>query len=487
VLGAGVTDTIDTQPVQALVVEVRETGGALAPAGTLVRFEPRPAEPSPTRIYYMPAISVCELTAPVCGSFGYGAPGQLLTQTTDAQGRAKVLVRLGPAAGRAVVRLTVPEFGLEDSATYTVLPGKPAAVRASIGDTVLDVGATVTLHAKVVDRYENVRAEAPTFSAGAGSALTVDVTTGTVTARDMGTQSVLMRYDTLVDSTSVRVVPSGRLVVWANGESVVRLVNLNGTSERTIISGIASDYGAFPSFDPTRQRVTMHDGSESWGGTPSNVIVVDTTGSPTRTIGAGTGLSMILTTRQLGDGAVLVVAQSTTDMAHRGYSLWHVATDNSVTFLDSLPGMVTTYGGADISHSGTRVAYIATTSSGPYELRVLNVADGSTTVLESNARSPRWSAQDDHVAYLVPISGSYFDSGYNGGVVIINSDGTGRRALGTSSFSAGLGWSPDGVYIVGRASEGYALRLLRVSDAATVLLRFAYSGTLHDYWQPDWR
>lgn len=490
VLGAGVVDTIDAQPLQALVVEVRGQGGELA-SGTIVRFESQP--PADTMRRYEAAVYVCALAAPTCGSFGgyyggyYGGGSsgdQFATDTTDAQGRAKVTVRLGRVAGRAVVRLEVPEFGLADSATFTVTPGAGVGVLASPADTALEIGAKATLRGKVVDRYNNARTEAPTITAGPGSAITLDATTGTVTARDMGTQWLFARYTSFVDSMSVRVVPSGRLVVWAAYERVVRLVNLSGSSERTIVSNVSSDLGAFPRFDATRQRVTLHAGSDIYGGPPNNIIVIDTTGSPRRDIGPAIGFSMVIATRQLADGTVLVVGQSSTDTSHPDYSLWRVATDNTVTFLIALPELQSTYGGADISHNGARVAYVATTPSYTLELRVLDVSNGSTTLLDANARSPRWSSQDDRVAYLVPVGGS---SGYDGALVVSNADGSGRRGMGSASFSPGIAWSPDGTYIIGRSSES-GLRLVRVSDGANVLLRFSSAtDCCHDYFQPDWR
>jgi Tol biopolymer transport system component len=188
--------------------------------------------------------------------------------------------------------------------------------------------------------------------------------------------------------------------------------------------------------------------------------------------------------RQLTDGSVLVVAARSSDAAHPGFSLWRVASDNTVTFLATLPEMTAAYGGADVSHSGTRVAYLASPSYTP-ELRILDVASGVVTLLEVNARSPRWSSQDDRLAYLVPGSSSY---GYDGTLVVSNRDGTGRRALGNTSLSPGLTWSPDGNYVVGRSSDYSGLRLVRVSDAMEVVLPFS-SPTVccHDYWQPDWR
>jgi hypothetical protein len=484
VVGAGVTDTVDTQLVQALVVEVRGSGGTLK-SGTLVRFEAQPSATNPGP-YYEPALYVCALAAITCGD-PYGGGSQLVIDTTDAQGRVLVTVRLGHVAGRAVVRLVVPEFGLQDSATFTVLPGRAKRVIAQVADTMLDIGATATLRGEVVDRYDNPRPEATTLSVGPGTAIAFDAATGTVTGRDMGTQWLFTRYTSLVDSIRISVVPTGRILVWSSLERVVRIVNLNGSNERTIISNVSSSMGAFPRFDPTRRSVTLHAGDAAFGEPTGNVIVVDTTGSPRRDIGATNAFDMVIATRQLADGTVLVVGQRSADASHPGYSVWRVATDNAITFLAGLPNLGSTYGGADISHNGAKVVYVATPPSSGAELRLLDVSSGVTTLLDaSNTSTPRWSAQDDRVAYLVPTGGS---PAYAGSVTIINVNGSGRRAIGSFDFSPGISWSPDGTYIIGRASDNYSgLRVLRLSDGANITLRLgSATQCCHDYWQPDWR
>lgn len=475
VAGAGITDTVDAQPLQALVVEVRGQDGALV-SGVVVRFEPKPVDE--TQPYYSePTMRVCPLSAPTCGGYG----GGLATDTTDARGRAKVTVQMGRVIGPGVVRLTVPEFGLADSATYTITAGAPAAVRAVTADTTLDIGGTMTVSGNVVDRYGNPRTEKTTLSAGPGSAITLNASTGAVTALDMGTQWVLMRYNALVDSARIRVLPPGRLLLWSSPEQAVRLVNINGSAERTIVTNVASDYGAFPQFDATRQHITLHAGSQSYGGPSNTLIVIDTTGASRRDI---IGFSSIIVTRYLADGTILVVGLSSTDNSHPGYSLWRVATDNTITFVAALPGFGGTYGGVDVSHDGTRVAYLATSSS-PSELRLLDVASGSTTVLDVNANSPRWSAQDDRILYLSTPSGYYNNDGV---ATVINTNGSARKVLGNALFSPGMAWSPDGKYIVGRATDYSGMRLVRISDGAAVSLTFPVgTSCCHDYYQPDWR
>lgn len=476
VAGAGVTDTIDAQLSQALVVEVRGQDGALA-SGVTVRFEPD-VTADPFGVYDEPSVRVCTPYAPDCAGLGLVA-----TEITDAHGRAQVPIRMGIFAGRGVVRLVVPDLGLADSATFTKTPGAPAAVRAVGANPQVNIGGTATLGGRVVDRYGNARTEKTILSAGPGSAITLDPSTGTVTGREMGNQWVLMRYNALVDSGRVRVVPPGRLLVWAAGEGVVRLVNLDGSSERTIMSNLALGDDAFPQFDPTRQRITVHVGSEHYG-RPNILVVIDTTGASRRDIGPAIGFTTILATRSLADGTVLVVATRSSDLLQPDFSLWRVATDNTITFVVALPGLGRLpHGGADVSHDGTRVAYISSSSS-PNDLRLLDVASGSTTVLDSDASSPRWSAQDDRIVYLSTPTSSF--NGGGGPATVINTNGSGRRMLG-AYFSPGMSWSPDGIYVVGRASDE-TLRLVRVSDGTAVDLRFlAGSVCCHDYFQPDWR
>ena len=78
-------------------------------------------------------------------------------------------------------------------------------------------------------------------------------------------------------------LPAGRLVVWSNSARLVRLVNINGSDGRVLSAGVASDLGAFPRFDETRQHVTVHAGLGS--GQPNSVIIADTLGSGRRELG----------------------------------------------------------------------------------------------------------------------------------------------------------------------------------------------------------
>ncbi|MEO7999046.1 MAG: hypothetical protein ABI852_16455 [Gemmatimonadaceae bacterium] len=469
-LGVGVTDTIETLLAQALVIEVRDTDGELV-RGVVVRFESQPSSDPARR--NETAVSVCALTAPTCA-----AGATFRSDSTDDRGRASALIRFGSVAGKSVVRMLVPELGLVDSVVYTVTPGAPVRVRAVVADTALDIGATALLRGRVVDRYNNARTETTITSIGAGNAISLNAATGVVTANNPGLQYVYSRLGTFVDSTIVRVYPAaGRLVVWSASSNSVRLVDINGSNSRTLLTSLSSDFGVFPQFDATRQRVTLHANLSGFG-SPNAAIVVDTNGAQRRNISVETGLSTVVAVRGLTDGTLSIVGRRAADA---GYSLFKVSLANSLTLVAALPGFSPFdigYGGSDISHDGTKVAYLNGS-----ELRVLNVVTGAITVLAANGRSPRWSALDDRVAYLAPIGT------FDGTIVVINADGTNARAVGSTVFSPGLTWSPDGKFIVGRSSISPAatLMLVQVSDGASVPLRFANAGGVEDYYQPDWR
>jgi len=472
VLGGGVTDTVDAH-VLPLVVEVRDQSGK-PDSRSLVRFESQTVSNPPNPLFDA-GVFVCPVPPCPAGLFAASV------DSTDAQGRATAGVRLGHKAGKWFVRITAPELGLADSVSYTVMPGAPAGVRALIADTALDLGEKTTVQGRVVDRYENVRTESTTLTPGTAAAVTIEPATSTVTARDVGTQWVFPRFNDFYDSTRIRVLPSGRLLVWSALEKVVRLVDINGRNERTILSNIWSALGANAQFDPTRRRITLQNASDPGGtnGNPDEIIVVDTTGAPRRDLGSALGFDGIMTTRQTADGTLFVVARRSSDASHPDWSLWRVDADNSITFLAYLPDVAPYNGGADISHTGSKVVFAANTATFPPDIYVMDVASGSTKLIDKGF-SPRWSPQDDWFAYLTAIDGT-------GTAIVANTNGTIRISLGSETFSQGFGWSPDGKYVIGHSAEGNELQIVRFADGAQVTIFFRSPTGFHDYSQPDWR
>lgn len=471
IAGANITDTIDAPLTQALVVEVRDSFGKLAP-GSIVKFESRPADDTTRkdRTSY-----VCKLTASACGSDGSFPPLAML-DTADANGRAKGMIRLGRVAGRAVIRASVEALALIDSATYTVTPGAPARVRAATTDTIVNIGATATLRGRVVDRYNNPRTETVTHTISAGSAAALDAATAVVTGQAIGSQWLYARYNNFVDSTNVAVAPAARFAAYAFNSAQLRMLNSNGSNVRVLASNLGGGLGVFPHFDQTRQRVTFHAVAAT---SFSNASVMDTTGAPRRDIGPGTNFVTIMTVRLLADGTIMLVANR---IGTPGFVVWRVAPDNTVTFVAAPPGMIQKIGSADFSPDGSKVVYQSLTDL-PSDLRVYDFASATFKVLRVGGTSPRWSPTGDRVAFLAGVG----DRTGGDGIGIINADGTGARVLGNAAYLSGISWSPDAAYIVGRNEPG-GLRMVRVSDGADVVLRFRNaSREFEEYIQPDWR
>lgn len=487
--GAGVTDTIDAVPLQALVVELRTPRGKPA-RRTPVRFEARP--PTDPARQSEPALFVCSVSVAVCGP---NTGTAFVVDSTDDNGVARAMVRLGHIAGRAVVRISSANF-IQDSVAYVVTHGAAVSVRAPAADTLLLVGTVTTLPGKLYDRYNNLRPDVPTTSAGIGSAVSLEVPTSAVTANTLGVQRLYFRSGTMVDSTTVTVLPAARLVAWIpGGADVVHLFNIDGSAVRVLSTRTTSNLGVFPRFDRSRQLVTLHTGEPF--ANSQTLKVVDTLGTTLRTIPNATGFNWVIAQRQLADGSIMVVGQRSGQLAN---AVWRVAADNNITAVATLPGADSSYnsgrvqntgsvlnsynayGAADVSPDGTRIAYVAGPPQLPeFSLRVLNIVTGTLTILYANARAPRWSQQGDQIAFLLGRQlGSSPIAGFPN---IIKVDGTGRREVGSFTMEAGIGWSPDGLHLIGRDQKSKRLRVLNISTGATVLL----SRLKSDYYQPDWR
>jgi hypothetical protein len=161
VAGAGVTDTVDAQPTQALVVEVRGPTGAPA-RGAVVRFEPGPAAASATNVFGTPSSAhVCRLTASTCPEYGGFGGTTVLADTTRADGRVSVLVRLGPVAGPAVIRVHGPGVRVRRLVTYTC--ARAPRRRGHDGRAIASPSRHASAQGGVRDRRGNARTDAVTY------------------------------------------------------------------------------------------------------------------------------------------------------------------------------------------------------------------------------------------------------------------------------------------------------------------------------------
>ncbi|HKG93105.1 MAG TPA: hypothetical protein VKA84_14470 [Gemmatimonadaceae bacterium] len=477
VAGGGIEDTVLAAPDQALVVEV--TDGHDRRPGLVVRFEPLAPEDSTRR--QEQAIGVCPLTAQRCGAGTdpfdpFFSSGAFAADTTDASGRAKVLVRLGTVAGPARVAVTVPELGIRDTVNFTVRAGQAAKVRVLVKDTTVFGGATYSVGGALADRFGNARTETVSFRAGGH--VVVDES-GRLTAVDVGRGFVIASRGELADTSWASVVPRGTLVALREGlngapNSIVTF-DLDGSSLRQVAptgGGSGTAEGIAPTWSPAGDRILYHEVE----GSTLRMFTTDLAGSARRAIAPGA-----LTWESWGeysrDGQFIYFSGTTITPGQGQIRLWRALADG--TGLQQLGGS-----GAgsvewrpSVSPDDSKLVFISTRSGG-VKLHVLNLASGAVTSLNVEGQTPRWSPTGELIAYSTQ---------YGGPIRVIRPDGTGARIISASGrvYAEGpLTWSPDGRWVIAPVAgfQGGGYDLIGVNDGITLPLRLPARVR-----QPSWK
>lgn len=447
VRGDGVTDTILTTLDQTLVVEVRSETGAPV-RGTWVRFDPvvRAGQPD---VY---------ITSPSSTTFA-----TVHEDSTNFQGRVAVRVKLGVHAGTAQLRLSAPLLGFQDTARYTILPGNPAQVVVTPGDTAVYGGASFQASATVLDAWGNLRTEQATFAAQTGVSVT---STGSVTA---GPSIARASYTATVAGASgtglVSIVPHATLIAYhvASYPDVSRVVtfNLDGSEYHQIPS---ISWLEAPTWTPSGTRFAFGGSLQpgmNWlytSDVSGNVQQLGTRGD--------SGLTWVSWPVYSPDGQTLYFSGYTTASQ---YSLWRADADGRNPHLLYADSSGIAWRGS-LSPDGTRLAF---TAENPAIIRVYTIASGTVSSWSVRGHTPRWSPTSDSIAFATQ---------WGGPIYLMNSDGTGVRQVSAPNRSYGetsIAWSPDGVWLVAR---GAVLELINVTSGLTLAL--AYSGGLTE---PAWK
>jgi len=429
VAGGGQSDTIHAVLGQALVVEIHDSTGARA-RGALVDFSP----------VVGPSGSPGVLVAP---------PGQQefsisAGAITDAQGQAKIIVKLGTATGTA--RLEVANFGLGavDTVTFTVKPGRPAKLTISPRDTSIAPSTGYTLRAAVADQFSNpIAGLVPTFSANG-----VSVTpAGQITApSSTGRGRVFLSYKQLSDSAFVSVVPRLPMVInrSSGAGGAVLLINSDGSGATTLVAN--TDNSLAPSSVAATPSVVFYRGDPASNG---RVWVVEPNGSPRLLVPGETRAEAW--PRLSHDGTwVYFVRDSRT--------LWRIHLDGSG--LDSITSFSAPriYRAPTIAPDGSTVAI-----EDGIGLQIVDLATKASRFLSVACAGPGYSPDGALFACFTP--------GY---ISVVRTDGTGQRilasfaGLGAPDELSGLDWSPDGNWIVGVL--GGKSVLIGVSDGTVLPL-----------------
>jgi hypothetical protein len=428
VAGGGQSDTVFAVLRQALVVEVRDSTGALATAHT-VRFSALGRLDGST-----PAVIVSSADQQNFMTFA--------SAVTDAQGRATTLVQLWAVAGAAQLEVAVPELGLADTLTFTVKPGTPAGFTISPRDTSITPGGSYALKVATKDRFGNpIAAALPTFSATGVSVSS----TGQVTASSaMVRAHILVSYQALSDSANVSVIPRLPMVMTQGGAVV--LINSDGTGATRLAT--TSDRSLSPSSVAATPSVVFYRGDAWYSG---KLWVVEPNGVPR--------LLLPLETRNEAwprlspDGVWVYFVRDIR-------TLWRVHPDG--TGLDSLTDFVELshpYGAPTISPDGRSIAM----DNGGIDLKIVDVATRTSRTLPVTCAYPSYSPD-----------GAFFACVSFTNISVVNADGTGQRVVisfpvfGGPDELSGVDWTPDGKWIL--AMIGDRATLIEVSSGAAVPL-----------------
>ena len=454
--GNDASDTVQTMLTQALVVEVRGENGGLA-SGTVVRFQSLPIDSAHP---YQPGVWLASLTSNSFSTF--------VADSTDSRGRASAVILLGTVTGTARMVVTAPEFGLEDTARFRVLPGTAARVVAQPKDTALYATRSFQSRAAVTDRFGNPRSDPVSYSAP-GSGLTV-TSTGSVTAgANLSRTFYLATAGARTDTGWVSIVPQGTLAAlqiysYAGHGVGIAVFNLDGSGYAWLGPG-GADYGADPSWAPDATSLAF---GRNVGG--NWIYASDLAGNERLLLTPVTGLVGASWPHYSRDGAYLYFSGFATSVGN--FALWRAHADgtNPEQLYADPSGIAWR---SSPSPDGTRLAFVNGSRS-PSGIQVYTIASQTVSTWAVVGQTPRWSPVGDTIAFATP---------YGGPISVVNADGTGTRQVtptGRGYDELSLAWSPDAAWLAARGPDG--LELINVATGATLPL--AYSAP---FVQPAWK
>ena len=443
--GSQQTDTIQSVPNQALVVQI-SSGGTVA-ANQVVQFEAINASDS-AHPYFPDWVDVAPLTS--------NTPTSFVAETTNTQGVVSIDVFFGIRAGTAPLLIKVPQLGYVDAAKFIITAGNAAGLRSGPADTSVYVHGTVQLHTSVIDRAGNPRTDPVTYALLSGPG---QLSGSTVTVTGVGHVAVSGTAKGVVDTTLISGVPSGTLAASLDAGGIATF-GLDGSNYKVVTTTPAGVVAWNPSgsslvFDQTRGGSGGTNGGTSLlygittGGTTSGL---DNAGGSIDAWPAYSADGMWIYYTKIGNGLVI----------------WRVHPDGTG---DSVVSMTPASNAQFSSPSpdGTSVVYVV---PGGAQVEILNLSTGVSTELGTIlANATSWSPTGTFIAWNA-----------NGAISVIHPDGTGNTVLTGPNYEYQMGWSPDGNWIAARNLTTRKIDLINVANPQ-IVLPLGYTGSLGS---PTW-
>lgn len=407
-------------------------------------------------------------------------PGQDPTRdTTDAEGRAGVLVLRGATSGVAWLRVRAPSLALADSLPFEILPGNPVEIRLIPADTALRVGATFTLRGRVLDWLGNARPEPVSFSAES-TAVSVNESGGSaaVTGLAFGRASVLAVGAGVTRRAWVSVVPSGTIAFFVRAfytdDSIAIATSSTDGTNYVALWASPFDYASSRPLDwaPDGQSLVFHLGTNSQAFRLYRITLL---GAVQRVIAHDIGGYPEMYPRFGPDGWIYFTAQI--DGSIGTDELWRVRADGSSP--QRIGPAAAAYESdtyAAPAPDGLRVWFSTDRPSpgvDPVTLASLELGTGTVTYLGFYGIGAVWSPVGDRAAFIDRV----------GAIIITVPDGSGQRvvSMGNRAYEPYIDWSPDGKWIVASGPDG--VDIIEPDLGITLPLAFAKRWR-HPAWRP---